>query len=330
MNKKILITGGAGYIGSHTASELLDEGFSVIIADDLSAGSLESVDSRAVFYKVDVTDEKAFFDVLSQEKVDAVLHCAGQIVVSESIDNPAKYYMENVAGMTKVLNTLAKAEVKKIMFSSTASVYGNNCFNEKATELTTVAPVNPYAETKYVGERLLYWMAKRYDWQYVVFRYFNVAGAMIDGSNGLRVEKPTHIIPNANKAALGEINQLNIFGNDYPTKDGTCVRDYIHVLDLARAHVLGMKYLFEQEESNLFNLGSDQGYSVKEIVDKVIELSGVQFNYQYSERRAGDPASVLADSTKAKDILKWRPEYSLEEIILSDLNWRKNNFGRKI
>ncbi|WP_217269642.1 UDP-glucose 4-epimerase GalE [Neobacillus endophyticus] len=322
--KNILVTGGAGYIGSHTVTELIDHGYSVVVADDLSTGSEAAIDSRAKFYKLDVTNQEAFSQIFEQESIDAVLHCAGKIIVSESMEKPLEYYDANVTGLKNVLEVLVKYKIDKIMFSSTASVYGNNCFDRKATEETPVAPVNPYAETKYAGERLIHWTASRFNMRYVIFRYFNVAGASLDSTNGLRVKNPTHIIPNANKTILGENHVLQIFGQDYDTKDGTCIRDYIHVLDLARAHVMGMDYLFEGQPSDLFNIGTEKGYSVTEIAQAVERVTKRKLNYIYVDRREGDPASVLADCSKVRSKLKWEPKYSLDDIILSDYNWRKN------
>jgi UDP-glucose 4-epimerase len=322
--KNILVTGGAGYIGSHTVTELINHGYNVVVADDLSSGSKDAIDSRAKFYELDVTNQDDFSRIFENETIDAVLHCAGKIIVSESMEKPFEYYEANVTGLQKVLEILVKYKIERIMFSSTASVYGDNCFDSKATEETPVAAINPYAETKYAGERLIHWTASRYNMRYVIFRYFNVAGASLDASNGLRVKNPTHIIPNANKTILGENDVLQIFGQDYDTKDGTCIRDYIHVLDLARAHVMGMDYLFAGHPSDLFNIGTEKGFSVTEIAQAVERVTDTKLNYTYVGRREGDPASVLADCKKVRNKLNWEPKYTLDDIILSDYNWRKN------
>lgn len=203
--KSILVTGGAGYIGSHTVKALLDADYDVHVLDNLASGVRDAVDVRAHFKELDVYDELALKDYLQSHKIDAVLHCAGEIVVSESIENPSKYFAANVAGMNRVLKVLSEVGIDKIIFSSTASVYGNNCMDKPANEDTLLNPVNPYAETKLMGERMIYWMGNRYSWKYVIFRYFNVAGAAMDTSNGLRVKNPTHIIPNINKTALGQM-----------------------------------------------------------------------------------------------------------------------------
>ena len=225
--------------------------------------------------------------------------------------------------MNHVLKVLSEVGIDKIIFSSTASVYGNNCIDKPANEDTLLNPINPYAETKLMGERMIYWMANRYNWKYVIFRYFNVAGAAMDASNGLRVKNPTHIIPNINKTALGQNDSLKIFGDDYETRDGSCVRDYIHVLDLAQAHVKGFDYLFtDSSTSQIFNLGTEHGYTVKEIYNTAEQILYQKIPYEIVARRAGDPASVLANASKAKEFLNWQAFYSLKDIILSDYNWR--------
>lgn len=323
MKHTVLVTGGAGYIGSHTVKALLEAGYDVHVLDNLASGTLEAVDKRAKFTQLDVYQKEDLRAYLQNNKIEAVLHCAGEIVVSESMGNPIKYFDANVTGMHNVLTVLKEEGIKKILFSSTASVYGNNCGTEAATEDTPVAPVNPYAETKFMGERMIHWFKQAYDFDYVIFRYFNVAGAEMDASNGLRVKNPTHVIPNINRAALGQNDSLKIFGEDYDTPDGSCIRDYIHVLDLARAHVAGFDYIFgENITSEIFNLGTEKGYSVKEIFAVAEKVTEKQIPVEIVERRAGDPASVLAKTDKVKQYLGWETKYSLEEIILSDYNWR--------
>ncbi len=321
----ILVTGGAGYIGSHTVKRLLDAGYNVVVADDLSTGHQSAVDSRAAFYELDVCNNQAFGDVLEKEQVEAVLHCAGKIVVSESVENPLKYFDHNVSGLNEVLKVVVEKGIKKFMFSSTASIYGNNCFNIKAVETTPVAPTNPYASSKLMGEQMIHWVSERYDMNYVIFRYFNVAGAELDSSNGLRTKNPTHLVPSINLTLLGKRPVFEIFGNNYQTEDGTCIRDYIHVCDLARAHQLGMDYLFDNGQSTIFNLGSEKGYSVKEVADTASQITGIPLIYKISERREGDPDFVLANAGKAREKLNWEPEYTLEEIIKSDFDWRKQS-----
>ncbi|MGK0576866.1 UDP-glucose 4-epimerase GalE [Macrococcus capreoli] len=321
--KTILVTGGAGYIGSHTVIRLINNGYRVIVADDLSTGSKEAVDKRAKFYECDIYNKKELSNILSNERIDGILHCAGKIVVAESIDNPLKYFENNVVGLKNVLDVLVDFNIKNIIFSSTASVYGNNAFNVKATEDTLTAPTNPYAESKLIGERMIMWTAKKHNLNYVIFRYFNVAGAMIDASNGLRTKNPTHLIPSINSVALGKKDKLEIFGDDYDTLDGTCIRDFIHVNDLAKAHQFGFDYLFKNGSSDIFNLGSEKGYSVKNVYYESVKLLKTDIPVVYSKRREGDPDCVLANISKVKEILHWEPEFNLEDIILSDFNWRK-------
>ncbi|MDO4814647.1 MAG: UDP-glucose 4-epimerase GalE [Gemella sp.] len=323
MKQSVLVTGGAGYIGSHTVKALLDAGYDVHVLDNLASGAKEAVDSRAKFTQLDVYQKEELRNYFRNNKIDAVLHCAGEIKVGESMENPIKYFDANVTGMHNVLTVMQEEGIKKVLFSSTASIYGNNCGTEPATEDTQVAPVNPYAETKHMGERMIHWFKEAYGFDYVIFRYFNVAGAAMDASNGLRVKQPTHIIPNINKTALGQNDMLKIFGEDYDTPDGSCIRDYIHVLDLAAAHVAGFDYIFsDKATSEIFNLGTEKGYSVKEIfavAEKVVEK---KIPVEIVDRRPGDPASVLAKTDKVKKYLGWETKYSLEEIILSDYNWR--------
>ena len=302
---------------------LLDAGYDVHVLDNLASGVKEAVDVRAHFKELDVYDESELKAYLQSYKIDAVLHCAGEIVVSESIEDPSKYFSANVAGMNQVLKVLSAVGIDKIIFSSTASVYGNNCMDKPANEDTLLNPVNPYAETKLMGERMIYWMANRYGWKYVIFRYFNVAGAAMDASNGLRVKNPTHIIPNINKTALGQNDALKIYGDDYETRDGSCIRDYIHVLDLAQLHVKGFDYLFtDSSTSQIFNLGTEQGYTVKEIYNTAEQILQQKIPHEIVARRSGDPASVLANASKAKEFLNWQATYSLKDIILSDYKWR--------
>lgn len=319
----ILVTGGAGYIGSHTTKKLLDSGYNVVVADDLSTGHKESVDARAKFYNIDIRDNFKLGQLLDEENIEAVLHCAGKIVVSESVENPIYYFDHNISGLIEVLKVLSEKRINKFMFSSTASVYGNNSFNKHADEKTLVAPTNPYAESKYIGEQMIKWISARYNINYVIFRYFNVAGAEPDASNGLKNSNPTHLIPSINSTLCGKREIFEIFGDDYQTSDGSCIRDYIHVCDLAKAHQMGMDYLFDGGRSDIFNLGTEKGYSVKEVVKSAEKVTNLKLNYKVSPRREGDPDYVLADTKKVKEILNWSPEFPLEEIILTDFNWRK-------
>ena len=321
--KSILVTGGAGYIGSHTVKALLDAGYDVHVLDNLASGVREAVDVRAHFKELDVYDESALKAYLQSYKIDAVLHCAGEIVVSESIENPSKYFSANVAGMNRVLKVLSEVGIDKIIFSSTASVYGNNCMDKPANEDTLLNPVNPYAETKLMGERMIYWMANRYSWKYVIFRYFNVAGAAMDASNGLRVKNPTHIIPNINKTALGQNDALKIYGDDYETRDGSCIRDYIHVVDLARGHVAALQKLIAGSGLSIYNLGTGKGTSVLELIQEMGEIVGHPIPYQIVGRRAGDIAVSYADVSKAEKELNWHAQYDLKRMCQDSWRWQK-------
>lgn len=325
MKKTILVTGGAGYIGSQTVREMLNNDFNVVVFDNLSTGNRNAVDSRAHFVLGDVSDKKALDAVYKQYDFDGVLHCAGKIVVSESVEKPFEYFDANIKELQNVLEVTTNNNIKNFMFSSTASIYGNNAAKIPATEETAPDPVNPYAETKLIGEKMIKWVANRYQMNYVIFRYFNVAGASLDGNFGLAMDKPTHLVPNVNRALLGQQPEITIFGNDYPTSDGTCVRDFIHVLDLARAHTMGMKYLIEGGNSVLLNLGTEKGYSVKQVVEKVAQITNKEVPHRYVERRAGDPASVLANCQKVEQVLGWKPIYDLETILQSDIDWRIKN-----
>jgi UDP-glucose 4-epimerase len=322
MKKVVLVTGGAGYIGSQTVKEMLNNDIDVIVFDNLSTGNQKAVDTRAKFILGDLASKEDFDKVFKENKIDGVLHCAGKIVVSESVDKPFEYFDANIKELQNVLEVVANNNVKNFMFSSTASIYGDNAAKHPATELTAPSPVNPYADTKLIGEKMIHWAANRYQFNYVVFRYFNVAGASLDGNNGIAIGKPTHLMPNAVRALLGQQDELLVFGTDYDTIDGTCVRDYIHVMDLARAHTMGMQYMFAGGKSDLFNLGTENGFSVKQIIDAVEEVSGQKLPHRLVERRPGDPASVLANCDKVRNILKWEPVYDLKTIIQTEIDWR--------
>jgi UDP-glucose 4-epimerase len=322
---KILVTGGAGYIGSQTVKEMLDNNFEVVVFDNLSTGNKLAVDSRAEFIEGDIKDKKLLDKVYKEHSFDGVLHCAGKIVVSESVEKPFDYFNANIKELQNILEVTVENNVKNFMFSSTASIYGNNAVNVPATELTAPDPVNPYAETKLIGEKMIKWTANRYGFNYVIFRYFNVAGAAIDGNSGLAMDKPTHLLPNVNRAVLGQQPEITIFGNDYQTIDGTCIRDYIHVIDLARAHTIGMQYLINGGSSELFNLGTEKGYSVKQVVDEVAKITNQEVPHSYAERREGDPASVLANCEKVEKVLGWKPIYDLKTMIETDIMWRKKH-----
>ncbi len=321
---KTLVTGGAGYIGSHTVYELIRDGHEVVVLDNLSTGNVESIHSDAVFYKGDQQDEKLLEKIFSEHKIDVVIHCSAKLIVPESVEEPITYFENNVHGVAILLKAMKKHNVKNIVFSSTAAVYGEPK-NIPIKEDDYKEPINPYGSSKLSCEWLIKASAKAYDMNYVIFRYFNVAGADVSGEIGQSTKgrKLTHLIPVIIEAALGLRDKVKIFGNDYETKDGTCVRDYIHVTDLAKAHILGAKHTLKNK-SGTFNLGSKGGYSVKEIVDNTEKILNMKVPYEIVERRSGDPSTLVASNDKARKILSFKIENNLETIIKSDYNWRKN------
>ncbi len=315
----VLVVGGAGYIGSHTVYELIRANHHVIVFDNLSTGHREFVPSKALFYKGDITKKEDLNVVFNKEKIDAVMHFAAKIVVPESVEQPLSYYYNNVEGVRVLLEVMKEHHVKTFIFSSTAAVYGEA--NGVCHEEDELAPINPYGETKLAVEKMVKWAANAYQMHYVIFRYFNVAGADKTLEIGYKVDKPTHLIPIANEAALGIRDHLDIYGDDYETRDGTCIRDYVHVTDLAQAHVLGVEYLYRGGHSVIMNLGSNQGFSIKEVVKTLEGIHPVK--YQYADRRPGDPAILVASNDKAKNILGWSPKHTLADMIKSDLDFHK-------
>jgi UDP-glucose 4-epimerase len=322
---KLLVVGGAGYIGSHTVYELIRDGQDVVVVDNLSSGYRRLVHQDAAFYEADIRDYEAMGRIFAQEKVDLVMHFAAKIVVPESVRDPLDYYSNNVEGVRVLLSVMRDYGVKRIVFSSTAAVYGEakgTCYEDGETK-----PINPYGETKRACEKMIEWSSQAYDMSYCIFRYFNVAGADETLEIGLIKDQLTHLIPVAIQAALGKREQLMIYGKDYDTEDGTCVRDYIHVTDLAIAHVKGAHYLIEGGSSKIMNLGSGSGYSVLEVaqaVEKIIDL-----DYAFGPRRPGDPAILIASNDRAKAILGWEPQRTLTDMIRSDLAFRKKESESK-
>jgi len=318
----ILVAGGAGYIGSHVCKMLAKEGFDVIVYDNLSKG-YESFVKWGKFIFGDISDERQLDLVFSKFKIDAVMHFCAFIEVGESVVDPQKYYINNVSNTLNLLNIMNKHNVKKFIFSSSAAVYG---MPDKVPieETATKNPINPYGWTKLMVEQILQDYDRAYELKSICFRYFNAAGADPDGEIGEAHNPETHLIPLIIDAALGKRESVKIYGTDYNTKDGTCIRDYIHVNDLARAHILGLKMLLDGGKSDVFNLGSESGFSVREIIDIVKKVTGRDFKVIETERRPGDPALLVAKSEKAKKILGWKAEYSIEEIIKTAWNWHKD------
>lgn len=322
---KVLVLGGAGYIGSHTVYQLIDEGFQVVVADNLETGHIEAIHKDAKFYKGDIRD-RAFIDsVFENEKIDAVIHFAANSLVGESMVNPLKYYDNNLCGTKVLLESMVAHGVDKIVFSSTAATYGEP-ESIPILETDNTKPTNTYGETKLSMEKMFYWVSKAHNLRYVSLRYFNACGAHISGEIGEAHNPETHLIPLILKVPNGQRANITIFGDDYDTKDGTCVRDYIHVTDLAQAHILAVKYLAKGNESNIFNLGNGVGFTVKEVIETARKVTGHPIPAVMDKRRAGDPAKLIASSEKAIKILGWKPQYAdLETIIASAWKWHKNH-----
>ncbi|MBD2356848.1 UDP-glucose 4-epimerase GalE [Tolypothrix sp. FACHB-123] len=322
MSKKVLVTGGAGYIGSHTVRQLGEAGYDVVVYDNLSSGSAASVIyGELVIGSLD--DQKLLAQTFSQHKFDAVLHFAAYLSVPESIVKPLDYYKNNTCNTLNLLHCCQLFDVKKIIFSSTAAVYGQPDEN-LVTELSSTKPMNPYGRSKLMSEQIIQDFAQASELKYVILRYFNVAGADTTGKLGQSAKKAEHLIKVACDAALGRRPSVSIFGTDFPTPDGTGIRDYIHVEDLATAHVDALRYLEAGNESQIFNCGYGQGYSVREVLKMVQKISGVDFPVIENQRRTGDPACVVASSDKIRNILGWEPKYnSLATIVSTALNWEK-------
>lgn len=315
----ILVAGGAGYIGSHVCKMLAKEGFDVLVYDNLSKGYKTFV-KWGKFIEGDIGDRKKLEEVFESNKIEAVMHFCGFIEVGESVNNPHKYYINNVVNTLYLLEIMLKHKVNNFIFSSSAAVYG---MPEKIPidETAPTFPINPYGKTKLMVENILDDYHNAYGLNSVCFRYFNAAGADPDGEIGEAHNPETHLIPLVLDAAMGRRDSVKIYGTDYDTKDGTCIRDYIHVNDLAKAHILGLKYLFETKSSEKFNLGSESGYSVREIIETVKKITNKDFNVIETERRPGDPAILVAKSDKAKKILGWNVEYSIEDIVKTAWKW---------
>lgn len=321
----ILVLGGAGYIGSHTVYELIEAGEDVVIADNLETGHVEACHPKARFYKGDIRDKNFVDNLFDNEKIDSVIHFAANSLVGESVSNPLKYYDNNLYGTMVLLKSMVEHDVKKIVFSSTAATYGEP-ENIPILENDKTEPTNPYGETKLSMEKMFKWVSNAHGVRYVSLRYFNACGAHKSGLIGEDHNPETHLIPLILQVPNGQREKVAIFGDDYDTKDGTCIRDYIHVTDLAQAHILAVKYLNEGKESNIFNLGNGIGFSVKEVIEIARKVTGHPIPAIISPRRAGDPAKLVASSEKARKILGWNPEHAeLEEIIASAWNWHKNH-----
>ncbi|MBU5436689.1 UDP-glucose 4-epimerase GalE [Tissierella sp. MSJ-40] len=322
----VLVTGGAGYIGSHTVLELLNRKEKVVVIDNLVKGHREAI-KGGTFYQGDLRDEDFLCNVFEENEIQEVIHFAAYSLVGESVEDPIKYYNNNVVGTIQLLSTMKRYGVKNIVFSSTAAVYGEP-INIPILEEDATIPTNPYGESKLAIEKALKWANKSGDINYIALRYFNAAGANKDGCIGEDHSPETHLIPIILEAALGKRERVFIYGDDYDTPDGTCIRDYIHVVDLAEAHILALDKLRREGESGIYNLGNGRGFSVKEVIDKAKKVTGINIPVKIGERRLGDPAVLVASSKKAKKELNWNPKYNdLEKIIEDAWNWHKNNLN---
>lgn len=320
---KILVLGGAGYIGSHTVRELIDSGEEVVIIDNLETGHIEAVHEKAVFYQGDIRDRSFVDSVLDKESIDAVIHFAANSLVGESMTNPLKYYDNNLYGTKVLLESMVAHGVDKIVFSSTAATYGEP-ESIPILETDRTEPTNPYGETKLSMEKMMKWTDRAHGLRYVALRYFNACGAHVDGQIGEAHSPETHLIPLILQVPNGQRKAISIYGDDYDTNDGTCVRDYIHVTDLAQAHILAVKYLMDGNESDVFNLGNGVGFTVKEVIETARKVTGHPIPAEVTPRRAGDPARLIASSEKAKTVLGWKPEHAdLEEIIATAWKWHE-------
>ncbi|WP_125115169.1 UDP-glucose 4-epimerase GalE [Agathobaculum sp. Marseille-P7918] len=321
----ILVLGGAGYIGSHTALALVKAGRDVVVADNLETGFRAAVPDAARFYEGDIRD-RAFVDrLLEQENIDGVIHFAANSQVGESMVKPLKYYDNNLCGTKTLLESMVAHGVDKIVFSSTAATYGEP---ERVPILETdrTCPTNCYGETKLAMEHMMKWVSAAHGLHFVALRYFNACGAEPDASIGEAHNPETHLIPLILQVPQGKRSHISVFGKDYPTPDGTCIRDYIHVCDLAQAHILALDYLMQGGQNDVFNLGNGVGFSVLEVLEEARRVTGHPIPAKIEDRRAGDPAQLIASSDKAKTVLGWKPEYdSLQTIIETAWAWHQSH-----
>ncbi|PLR86879.1 UDP-glucose 4-epimerase GalE [Bacillus canaveralius] len=321
----ILVLGGAGYIGSHAVNQLIKQNYDVVVVDNLQTGHQQAIHPKAKFYQGDIREKNFLRKVFADEQIDGVLHFAANSLVGESMQKPLQYFDNNVYGTQVLLDVMVEFGVKNIVFSSTAATYGEQDVMPITEDMPTL-PTNAYGETKLTMEKMMKWCDAAYGVKYVSLRYFNVAGANPNGEIGEDHDPETHLIPVVLQVASAQREYISIFGDDYDTEDGTCIRDYIHVEDLIAAHVLALRYLQDGGESNIFNLGSSRGFSVKEIIEAAREVTGHAIPAKIVERRPGDPSTLIASSEKAKRVLDWRPVHtSIHQIIKHAWNWHQQH-----
>ena len=317
----VLVLGGAGYIGSHAVDQLITKGYDVAVVDNLKTGHKESLPDKARFYQGDIRDKAFMEDVFTKENIEGVIHFAASSLVGESMEIPLDYFNNNVYGTQVVLEVMEKYNVKSIIFSSSAATYGEPKFIP-IEETAATNPESTYGETKLMMEKMLKWCDKAYGMRFVALRYFNVAGAKLDGTIGEDHNPESHLLPIILQTALGQREKFTIYGEDYETPDGTCIRDYVHVVDLIDAHILALEYLQAGNSSNTFNLGSSTGFSVKQMLEAAREVTGKEIPATVVSRRAGDPSTLIAASDKAREVLGWKPQYTdVNKIIESAWNW---------
>ncbi|MGM8139759.1 UDP-glucose 4-epimerase GalE [Enterococcus italicus] len=321
----ILVLGGAGYIGSHAVDQFITAGFDVAVVDNLLTGHRKAVHPAARFYEGDIRNKAFMQSVFKKESIEGVIHFAASSLVGESMERPLLYFDNNVYGTLVTLEVMHEYGVKRIVFSSTAATYGEPT-ETPITENMPASPKNPYGESKRMMENMMRWCDEAYGIRYVALRYFNVAGAKLDHSIGEDHTPETHLVPLLLQTALGQRESFTIFGEDYPTQDGTCVRDYVHVVDLIHAHLKAYDYLVNGGKSDAFNLGSNEGFSVKEMLTAARQITGKEIPVKVGPRRAGDPAVLVASPQKAKTILGWTPEYTtIETIFSSAWSWHQTH-----
>ena len=321
----ILVCGGAGYIGSHAVHALVEKGEQVVIVDNLQTGHRGALNPAAKFYEGDIRDASVLDKIFTENKIEAVIHFAANSLVGESMEKPLLYFNNNVYGMQVLLEAMVRHGVDKIVFSSTAATYGEPK-RVPIHEDDETCPTNTYGETKLTMEKMMKWVSRANGVRYVSLRYFNAAGALPDGSIGEDHKTETHLIPLILQVPTGRRDHITVFGDDYPTPDGTCLRDYIHVVDLADAHVLALEYLRKGGASDIFNLGNGQGFSVKEMIAAAEKATGRSIKVEIGARRAGDPAQLIASSEKASSVLGWKPQFTdVEQVIGTAWRWHEHH-----